>query len=334
MKQVLLERYGAPAEAVRCVDVPDVGAPAAGEVVFDVLAFPINPADLSMCRGTYRLRPALPAGIGAECVGRVAAVGAGVSHVKPGDRVINLQRENWTQRRRVKGDDVIPVPAGLDDRQAAMLRINPPTALLLLTDIVAPKPGDWIIQNVANSAVGRFVIRLARARGLRTVNVVRRESLFGELTALSADVCVVDGPGLAEAVATRTGGASIRLGLDAISGRATARISTCVGESGVLCNYGSMSGEDPVMPRAKLVGDGQTLVGFILGRALATRSLAEIRAIYAELGEQVRQGLLTAPVEKVYPIEEIKAAVAHAEQGERAGKILVAPNGPTEGGSG
>ena len=108
MKQVLLERYGAPAEAVRCVDVPDVGAPAAGEVVFDVLAFPINPADLSMCRGTYRLRPALPAGIGAECVGRVAAVGAGVSHVKLGDRVINLQRENWVQRRRVKGDDVIP----------------------------------------------------------------------------------------------------------------------------------------------------------------------------------------------------------------------------------
>ena len=327
MKRVLLERYGAPAEAIRCVEVPDVGAPAAGEVVFDVLAFPINPADLSMCRGTYRLRPPLPAGIGAECVGRVAAVGAGVSHVKVGDRVINLQRENWTQRRRVKGDDVIPVPGGLDDLQAAMLRINPPTALLLLSDLVALRPGDWIIQNVANSAVGRFVIRLARARGVRTVNVVRRESLFDELTTLGADVCVVDGPELADAVAARTGGASLRLGLDAISGRATARISACVGEGGVVCNYGSMSGEDPIMPRAKLVGDGQTLVGFILGRALATRSLAEIRAIYADLGEQVRQGLLTAPVEQVYAIEDITAAVAHAERGERGGKILVAPNG-------
>jgi NADPH:quinone reductase-like Zn-dependent oxidoreductase len=327
MKQVLLERYGAPAEAVRCVDVPDVGAPGAGEVVFDVLAFPINPADLSMCRGTYRLRPALPAGIGAECVGRVAAVGAGVAHVKPGDRVINLQRENWAQRRRVMGDDVIPVPAGLDGLQAAMLRINPPTALLLLSDLVTLRPGDWIIQNVANSAVGRFVIRLARARGVRTVNVVRREALFAELTALGADVCVVDDPDLAETVRAQTGGASIRLGIDAVSGRATARISACVGEGGVVCNYGSMSGEDPVMPRAKLVGDGQTLAGFILGRALATRSLAQIRAIYAELGEQAQQGILTAPVEKVYSIEEIKAAVAHAERGERAGKILVAPNG-------
>jgi NADPH:quinone reductase-like Zn-dependent oxidoreductase len=327
MKQVLLERYGVPAEAVRCLDVADVGPPAPGEVVFDVLAFPINPADLSMCRGTYRLRPPLPAGIGAECVGRVVAVGAGVAHVKPGDRVINLQRENWTQRRRVRGDDVVPVPAGLDDLQAAMLRINPPTARLLLSDVVGLGSGDWIIQNVANSAVGRFVIRLARARGVRTVNVVRRESLFAELTALGADVCVVDGPDLAETVRARTGGAAVRLGLDAVSGRATARISACVGEGGVVCNYGSMSGEDPVMPRAKLVGDGQTLVGFILGRALATRSLAQVRAIYAELGEQVRQGLLTAPVERLYAIEDIRTAVAHAERGERTGKILVAPNG-------
>jgi NADPH:quinone reductase-like Zn-dependent oxidoreductase len=96
----------------------------------------------------------------------------------------------------------------------------------------------------------------------------------------------------------------------------------------VVTNYGSMSGEDPVMARGALVALGQKLVGFILGRALATRSLAQIRAIYADLGEQVRKGILAAPVERVYPIEEIQAAVAHAQQGERTGKILVAPNGP------
>src|SRR6185436_19134843 len=61
VKRVLLERFGVPEESVRCADGPDVGAPDAGEVVFDVLAFPINPADVSFCRGTYRLKPALPA---------------------------------------------------------------------------------------------------------------------------------------------------------------------------------------------------------------------------------------------------------------------------------
>jgi len=328
MKQARLERYGNPEDGVRCAEVDDVGAPGPGEVVFDVLAFPINPADISMCRGTYRLRPALPATPGAEGVGRVTAVGAGVTHVQAGDLVINLQRENWAQRRRVKGDDVIAVPPDIDLLQGAMLRINPPTALLLLTDLIELKPGDWVIQNVANSAVGRLVISLAKARGIKTMNVVRRESLFAELTALGADACVVDGPELAEMVKEKAGGGAIRLGLDAVSGRATARLSACVGEGGAVCNYGSMSGEDPVMSRASLIGNGQKLVGFILGRALATRTLAQVRAIYADLGQQVAKGTLSAPVEKVYPIEDIKTALVHAQRAERTGKILVAPNGP------
>ena len=327
MKQVVIDRYGAPDEVARCAEAPDVGAPGAGEVVFDVLLFPINPADVSFCRGTYRFRPTLPATPGAECIGRVTAVGAGVAHPKPGDLVVNMQRENWAQRRRVKGDDVIPVPAGIDLRQGAMLRINPATALLLLTDVVALKPGDWVIQNVANSAVGRLVIALARGRGIKTVNVVRRDALVPELKALGGDVCVVDGPDVAEHVKSLTGGAPIRLGLDAVSGRATWRISSCLAEGGVVCNYGSMTGDEPVMSRAGLISGGQILIGFIIGRYLAPRTPAEIRALYADLARQVVDGTLYAPVEQVYPIEDITTALAHAQRGERGGKILVAPNG-------
>src|SRR6266436_1189747 len=100
MKQILLERYGQPEEGLRCADVPDVGAAGAGEVGFHVLPFPINPADISFCRGSYRLKPPLPATPGAECVGRVTAVGAGVSDVKPGDLVINSDG----------GPDMAPIP--------------------------------------------------------------------------------------------------------------------------------------------------------------------------------------------------------------------------------
>ena len=328
MKQILIDRYGPPDEVARCAEVPDVGGPGAGEVVFDVLAFPINPADVSFCRGTYRLKPTLPATPGAECIGRVTTVGAGVSHLKPGDLVINLQRENWTQRRRVKADDVIPVPSKMDLRQAAMLRINPPTALLMLTDFVDLKPGDWVIQNVANSAVGRLVIRLAKARGLKTMNVVRLDALFAELKALGADACVVDGADMAEKVKAQVGGGAVRLGLDAVSGRATGRLASCVGDGGVVCNYGSMSGEDPVMARGSLSNNGLKLVGFTLGRFLGTRSLAQIREIYADLGQQIIDGHLSAPVEKVYPIDDIKTALVHAQRGERTGKVLVAPNAP------
>src|SRR5258706_433067 len=107
MKQVLIEKYGPPWEVARCAEVADVGAPAADEVVFDVLAFPINPADMWFCKGSYRLKPPLPATPGAECVGRVTAVGAAVKHVEAGDLVINLQPENWAQRPQVKGVEAI-----------------------------------------------------------------------------------------------------------------------------------------------------------------------------------------------------------------------------------
>ena len=77
MKQILIDTYGQPEDVARCAEVPDIGAPGTGDVVFDVLAFPINPADVSFCRGTYRLKPPLPATPGAECIGRVTAVEIG-----------------------------------------------------------------------------------------------------------------------------------------------------------------------------------------------------------------------------------------------------------------
>jgi NADPH:quinone reductase-like Zn-dependent oxidoreductase len=295
--------------------------------VFDVLAFPINPADMWFCRGSYRLKPPLPATPGAECVGRVTAVGANVKHVKPGDLVINLQRENWAQKRRVSGNDAIPLPAGIDLKQAAMVRINPPTAQLMLSDFVDLKGGDWVIQNVANSAVGRLVIVLAHQRGLRTVNVVRRADVAGELKQLGADLVMVDGDDLAARVARETGDAPIRLGLEAIGGAATGRIVESVGTDGTVVHYGSMSGEDPKAGRSNFIYRGVKLTGFMLGRFLAKRSPQKIREIYADLGGQVRAGKLFAPVDTVYPIDKIKEALAHADKGGRHGKILVSPSG-------
>src|SRR6516165_9070956 len=198
MKRIDLSAYGPPETGASCVEVPDVGAPGPDEVVFDVLAFPINPADVSFCRGSYRLRPPLPVTPGAECVGRVTAVGTGVVELRPGDLVVNMQRENWVQRRRIRSGDAIPVPAGLDLAQAAMLRINPATALLLLADHVTLAPGDWVIQDVANSAVGRHLIVLAKAGGVGTIIVVRRDDVAPGLRALGADVGRGGGLDLAE----------------------------------------------------------------------------------------------------------------------------------------
>lgn len=327
MKRIVLESYGVPEEVARCVDVPEPGAPDVNQVLFEVLAFPINPADVWFCRGRYRLKPPLPATPGAECIGRVMAVGSGVRHVQPGDLVINLQRENWAQQRLVGGEDVIRVPEGLDLRQAAMLRINPPTVYLLLNDIVDLKEGDWIIQNAANSAVGRLVIQMARQRGLRTVNLVRRESLFAELSELGADICLVDGPDVVERVQKATGGAPIRLGIDAVAGEATARLGRTISDGGFVCNIGGMSDDEPQFGVAELIFRGVTLTGLMLGRSLAKRSATQIADLYADLADQIRNGSLHAPVDKIYPIEEIGQALRHAQSAAHNGKVLIAPNG-------
>jgi NADPH:quinone reductase-like Zn-dependent oxidoreductase len=208
-----------------------------------------------------------------------------------------------------------------------MLRINPATALLLLDDHVALKPGDWVIQDVANSAVGRHLIVLAKAKGVRTLNVVRRDDVSDELKALGADVVLTDGPDLAQRAQQATGGAPIRLGIDAVSGEACKRIADSVADGGVVVSYGSMSGADLVISRAAL-GRGITLKAFMLGDGLAKRPREQVRAIYAELAAKLRDGVLKAPVDATYPIDDIKAALAHAQRGHRNGKVLVLPNGP------
>jgi NADPH:quinone reductase-like Zn-dependent oxidoreductase len=248
--------------------------------------------------------------------------------VRSGDLVVNMQRENWVQRRRIRSEDAIPVPAGLDLAQAAMLRINPATALLLLEDHVALAPGNWVIQDVANSAVGRHLIVLAKARGVHTVNVVRRDDVASELRALGADVVLKDGADLAERAHAETGGAPIRLGIDAVSGEACGRVADCVADGGVVVSYGSMSGEDPAIGRAALNMRGVSLTGFNLGRGLAKRTPAQVREIYADLAVKIRDGVLKAPVDSFYPIEDIKPALVRAQQGGRNGKVLVLPNGP------
>jgi trans-2-enoyl-CoA reductase len=180
----------------------------------EVAAFPINPADLLTITGGYAVRPQLPATLGAECVGRIASVGSNVQGLATGDRVINLGRDNWCQRRKVPAAQALAVPADADVLQLAMLKVNPATALLMLRNYVALQPGDWVIQDAANSGVGTNLIGLARADGIRTVNVVRRSALTEPLQAIGADVVVVDGDDLAaramRPAAPRSGSRSTR----------------------------------------------------------------------------------------------------------------------------
>lgn len=150
---------------------------ARGEVQCEMLCAPINHADLNRIEGKYPLLPqSLPARCGSEGVARVVGVGPSVS-LKPGDRVLpkGFGLGTWSQRLVCSEEQLLPVPYDdLDDKDAAQLSVNPAAAIRMLEDFQHIRPGEHaIVQNCANSAVGRSVIQLCESRGIPTINFIR-----------------------------------------------------------------------------------------------------------------------------------------------------------------
>ncbi len=328
MKIIEYGRFGAPHEVCRCIDVDAPGPPGADELVVEIAACPINPADLLTIAGSYPGPTELPARAGIEGAGRVVALGDDITAFAVGDPVISLVRANWTERVTLEESQAIKLPAGIDMRQAAMLKANPASAHLMLADCIALKVGDWVIQNAANSAVGRHVIALARARGLHTANVVRRDALVAELQAIGADVVVVDGDDLAERVAAASGGAPIALALDAIGGAATMRLADCLSDGGTVVNYGFLAGAPCMIDTHQAIIHGISLTGFWLAPMIGRLPRAEIEAMYGTLAAYMADGTITTPIEASYGLDDVGDALAHAARERRAGKILLTPNGP------
>jgi NADPH:quinone reductase-like Zn-dependent oxidoreductase len=328
MKIAQFSRFGPPDQVIECVEAPDPPAPAADEVALEVVAFPINPADTLMIEGLYAVRPPLPSRAGAECLARVTAVGNEVRDLGVGDLAIPLDRDNWVQRKVVKAVQAIKVPSGIDPLQLAMLKVNPPTAWLMMTKYVTLKPGDWLLQDAANSAVGHCIIQLAKAEGFKSVNIVRRDGLAAELTALGADAVLVDGPNLAKRITDATGGAPIRLAIDAIGGSQIVRFGDALADEATVLNYGRLSGENPQLSGHQCVFKRLTLTGFWLMPWLRDMARQDVIALYDKLAARIADGSLRVPVQATFPIEEIKQAVALAHGYRRAGKVLVTPNGP------
>ena len=319
-----LSAFGRPDEVIELVEQPDPGEPGPGEAIVDAELFPINPADVLNLEGGYgAVPPQLPMTPGAEGVGRIARVGAGVSHVKVGDRVLLPGPGTWRARVKAPAKALFALPMHVDPRQLAMLRVNPPTAYLMLHDFVAPRPGQWVIQNAANSGVGHCLIRLAREAGMKSVNVVRRPELIAPLRAFGADAVLVDGPDLDQCVRDAIGGGLLPLAIDAVGGGGTQRLARCVDDGGTVVNYGVLSGEACAVDGRETVFRDVSLRGFWLRRWFMQTPPERIAALYRELAAKLADGTLAVDVEAVYPIRRIKEAVAHAARGGRAGKILV-----------
>ena len=219
MRGAIIKAFGEPSEALELVDVPEPTGPAAGEVLVGVEYAPVNMNDLYVIQGAFPVRPSLPSFVGNEGVARVLAVGYGVEHLKVLDRIlIPLYAFSWREQLVVPAAGLFSLPDA-DPRQLAMLGINPPTASLLLDEAFDLKPGDWVVQNAANSGVGRSLIAIAKARGLKTINLVRRPELVQDLQAIGGDLVVVDEDAALDKIKTTIGDGRVQIAIDGVAGK-------------------------------------------------------------------------------------------------------------------
>jgi trans-2-enoyl-CoA reductase len=314
--------HGNPSEVLRIEQQPWPSA-APDEAVVEMRAAPINPADLNAIEGKYPGRKEVPAIPGFEGAGIIVDLGANVTNLKIGDLVILPHTlGTWRDAVAVKADELVVVPAGIEPVHAAMLKINPMTAWRLLHDYVDLTRGDWLIQNAANSAAGRAVIQIAHELGYKTVNVVRRPELIDELRGEGGDVVLVDGENLRDEVKSATSSAPIRLGLNAVGGDSALRQANCLAPGSTMVTFGAMSLQPLKIPNGLLIFKDLRFRGIWINKWYDNATSQQRMDAFGPLFEMAKRGLLKTKVEKAYPLSEAKAAVAHAAQGKRSGKIV------------
>ena len=325
MRVIEFNELGNPAEVLTLKSQPNA-MPAAGEVKAKVLATPIHPANLLQISGQYAAAPDLPSIPGGEGVGEVVALGEGVTQLQLGQIVLLAGAGGtWRDELVAPATAFIPAPPG-DVEQLSMLAVNPLTAQLMLTEFVDLEAGDWIIQSAANSAVGEMVIQLAARRGIRTINVVRREELRRGLLDLGGTVALLDGPDLAEQVAAATNGAPVKLAFDAVGGRTFERLIDTLGYGGTLVSYGTLSGEQPILNMRSLIANDVRPRGFWLAKWYETASAEQKQAALGALAPLIASGEIKTKVDSRFPLEEIADAVTRAAASGRDGKVLLTPN--------
>jgi len=283
MRAIQITEFGAPEDVVHVVDLTEPPAPGATEVKVAVQISPLNRHDLLLISGTL-VRPPL----------------AGA----------------WRERMLLPAEGLFTLPEGSVE-QFSMVGSNPPTAGLILSEYTDLEPGDWIVQNAANSGVGRSLIALTKARGFRTINLARNESAFADLTASGADIVHLDDATAVEDVRKTIGDARVALAVDSVGGDAPARMLDLLSDGGSLVAYASATGQPMSVNTLALIGKRVTVRGFLAGQFdYATKVLPVIR----EAVPLVAGGALAVPPAAVFDLDDIHAAM---RQVVRGGKALI-----------
>lgn len=323
MRAITHNTFGDPADVLQVTE-KEIPTPGPGQVRIRVTLATIHNHDLWTVKGSYGFVPDLPAAAGTEAVGIVDALGEGVEGLQVGQRVASGTSFGiWAEYALVDASGLIPVPEQLSDESAAQLVAMPFSAISLL-DFLDMKPGEWLIQNSANGAVGRMLAQLAESRGIHVVGLVRRDAGVQELAAQNiSGVVSTETPGWEKQVEEITGGASIAVALDSVGGSSAADLVKLLGEGGTLVSFGAMGNPIMEIPSGPVIFKHITVKGF-WGSKVSREMPAEKKTqLFGELIARILDGTLTLPVDSTFDAANIVSAVRASSEPGRAGKVLI-----------
>ncbi|KAF8957439.1 hypothetical protein BDZ97DRAFT_1924592 [Flammula alnicola] len=328
-RAVVYAQNGDPSKVLSVLTYPPLSGPPPNSVNIKFLLSPINPADINVVEGVYPSKPAKTDALtlpgkdgdahslfvgGNEGLARVTAVGEGVDSLAVNDWVIMIKQQagTWATDRTVSAVDVAKVPDSdsLTEAQAATMTVNPPTAYNMLSDFVELKPGDWVIQNGANSAVGQAVIQVAAARGLKTINLIRDrpdlDQLKQKLQHLGATHVLtynqLSEKSVREEIKSWTGGKAIRLGLNCVGGPDTTAMARLLGNDAHLVSYGAMAKQPLSIPISLFIFKNLICHGFWQSRWYIQKPAEERQKLMKTLVDLMKEKKLDTPEHEIVTI--------------------------------
>ncbi|TMM33997.1 MAG: NAD(P)-dependent alcohol dehydrogenase [Actinobacteria bacterium] len=326
MKAIVQDRYGPP-ELLELRDV-DQPVPAAGEVLVRVHAAAVNAYDWHVMRGDpYLARFMAPAVFGRrgpkrtirgrDFAGRVAAVGSGVTRLRPGDEVYGEADGTFAEYVCVPADLAEPKPANLTFAQAAAIPLAGNTALMGLRDVGGVQAGQRVLVNGASGGVGTFAVQLARALGAHVTGVCSTRNV--ELVRSTGADDVID---YARDDFTRTG-QRYDLVFDLVGNRSLTDCRRALTPTGtlVLSGGGVSKGVSLVGPLGLIV-KAQLLSPLVRQRLRVLTAQPSGRNL-ATLREFAESGKLTPVIDRTYALPEVPDAIRYVEAEHARAKVVI-----------
>jgi NADPH:quinone reductase-like Zn-dependent oxidoreductase len=325
-KVVRFHKTGGP--EVLKIEELEVPPPGPGEVQIRVHALGLNRAESMFRSGEYLEEPKLPARLGYEAAGTVAAIGPGVQGFKVGEAVSTIPSFSLNAYGLYGDLANAPVhavthhPASLSWVDAAAVWMQYMTAYGALIDIAGLTKGDTVAIPAASSSVGLAAIQIANKVGAVTVALTRGHSKQKALRdAGAAHVIATDEQDLVKEILGLTGGKGARVVFDPVGGPTIAKLAQATAKKGILFLYGALSTEPTPLPLWDVLGRWLTIRGYVLMEITSDPVRLERGKRFVNDG--LADGSFRPIIAKTFPLEEIVEAHRYLESNQQIGKVVV-----------